>query len=75
MACIIMNMLQMALSYEGSTETYQNTLDILNYCFTACFTLECVVKIIANGSAYFYPNWNRFDLFVVIASYLDIVMN
>jgi hypothetical protein len=42
--------------------------------FTAAFALECFMKLIAHSSHYFSSAWNKFDFFVVSASFLDIVM-
>lgn len=50
-------------------------LDYVNYVFTGVFVIECVVKMIANGPAYFSPTWHKFDFFVVVASLLDIAMS
>ena len=37
--------------------------------------MECVLKLIAHGLSYFSSGWNKFDFFVVLASFLDIAMN
>ena len=47
--------------------------DPLDIIILTVFTLECVVKIIAEGAAfwlYFDSHWNKFDFLIVIASYL-----
>jgi hypothetical protein len=36
--------------------------------------MECVSKLIAHGGNYFSSAWNKFDFFVVSASFLDIAM-
>jgi len=36
--------------------------------------MECGSKLIAHGGNYFNSGWNKFDFFVVSASFLDIVM-
>ena len=33
-----------------------------------------MLKIIAQGSSYFKNSWNKFDFFVVVASFFDIIM-
>lgn len=72
---ILMNLLTMAVDYQGSSPTFTGYLDILNLVFTSIFILECALKIIANGfSGYFYHGWNKFDFFVVSASILDLIM-
>ena len=72
MTCIILNMLQMALSYEGAPQSWEGLLEVSNYVFTAIFFVEMVLKLFAYQKAYFYTNWNRFDFFVVISSLIDI---
>jgi hypothetical protein len=75
MVCIVLNMLQMAIDYEGSSKTYNNVLLYINLLFTAIFTIECILKLIAFGKVYFSLGWNNFDFFVVISSILEIVIS
>jgi len=65
----------MAINYEGSSKTYNLTLDYINFFFTGIFGLECIMKLIAFGFTYFKTSWNVFDFCVVAASFFDIVMN
>jgi hypothetical protein len=64
----------MAATFEGQSDNYSEILEKINYFFTAAFTLECGAKLIAHGGNYFNSAWNKFDFFVVSASFLDIVM-
>lgn len=50
-------------------------LTYVNYVFTSVFALEAFIKLIAFGKSYFKSGWNRFDFFVVISSFIDIIMN
>ena len=45
-----------------------------NVIFTACFVLECLLKIFAFGLAYFQTSWNKFDFFVAVASIFDVCL-
>lgn len=74
MACIILNIFSMAAIFEGQSDAYSSVLEKINYFFTGAFACECSFKLIANGGAYFNSSWNKFDFFVVSASFLDIVM-
>lgn len=74
MICIILNMVQMAINFEGQTLEYTSGLEYSNYVFTAIFALEALLKLIGNGSGYFNSTWNKFDFFVVLSSFIDIVM-
>ena len=75
MTIIISNMLSMAISIEDSSQEYNNVLEMMNYVFTGIFICECILKLIAlYPKAYFYFGWNKFDFFVVSASFLDIIM-
>lgn len=76
MLCIVLNILTMALSYEGSSAEYNLVLGNINYFFTAVFILEFICKLIGLGrKAYWYSAWNKFDFFVVMASIIDILMD
>ncbi|OMJ71655.1 hypothetical protein SteCoe_30075 [Stentor coeruleus] len=72
---IMLNMIQMALVYDGATKEYTSALDTLNLAFTCFFILEAFIKIIGIGfNNYFQSNSNKFDMFVVLTSILDLVL-
>ena len=49
-------------------------LRVSNYCFTAIFSIECVLKIFAYGLRPYLTNpWNRLDLFIVLSSLLSLL--
>ena len=76
MSCIFLNLIAMALNYEGCHPTYELCLDIANYFFIGIFIVECILKILAYGfPGYFHIIWNRFDFFVVVASIIDILIS
>ena len=72
MAFIILNMLQMALDYEGKLNSISIFLQLTNYIFTVVFLAECVLKLMVYGWSYFHEPWNKFDFFVVCASLIDL---
>ena len=75
MIIIFLNMIFMALNFEGSSAGYNLFLTIVNYIFTGIFILECILKLIGYGiRPYFHSGWNRFDFFVVIASIVDLAV-
>jgi hypothetical protein len=49
-------------------------LDFTNYIFTVIFAIEAIFKLIAFGNTYFKNSWNKFDFFVVCASFFDILL-
>jgi len=75
MACIFLNMMQMAGLYETASYSYKEILDIINLVFTTIFTVEAILKLIAYGSSYFNNNWNRFDFTVVVASLIEVAFS
>ena len=72
MACIVLNMLQMALDHEGASPGTIGFLKVSNYIFTAIFFLEAVLKLYVYRWAYFKTAWNKFDFFVVASSLIDL---
>ena len=49
-------------------------MDIVNYVFTAIFTVEAIIKIIAYGKGYFQQGWNVFDFLIVVISYITLII-
>lgn len=45
-------------------------IEIINYVFSAIFTVEAVIKLIALKKKYFKEMWNIFDLIVVIGTWV-----
>jgi len=74
MICIVLNMVQMGLTYEGESAEYTLTLLVINYIFTTIFLIEAIMKLIAFRRSYFHSSWNVFDFIVVIGSLVDIVL-
>ena len=74
MSVIVLNMFQMAFSYEGAPEVWNNFLEVTNYVFTVIFLVEAILKLFAYGKSYFDTAWNRFDFFVVVSSIFDIAL-
>ncbi|CAF3746852.1 unnamed protein product [Rotaria sp. Silwood1] len=71
--CIILNTLFMALDHHGQSELMTRILVTGNYIFTAIFTAECVLKIIALTPAKYLRNgWNVFDLVIVTVSVIEL---
>ncbi len=75
MIIIFLNMIVMAMNYEGCDAGYEKFLTTLNIFFTSIFIAECVLKLLGYGViGYFYFGWNKFDFFVVVASIVDLIM-
>lgn len=72
MVCIVLNMFQMALDFEGSSQQFRDFIDFTNYIFTTVFFVECVMKLYTYRGAYFKTGWNKFDFFVVASSLIDL---
>lgn len=75
MVVIMMNMLVMALPYEGSSTVYTKVLENINLALTFIFITEAGIKIIGLGFLlYIKNNWNKFDFFVALSSTIDLIM-
>ena len=75
MGVIMVNMIQMAFLHEGQSMEVAALLDVTNYIFTVIFFVEAALKLVAYGKSYFNSSWNKFDFFVVVASFLDVAMS
>jgi len=46
----------------------------VNYTFMAIFTVEAIIKLIAQKSLYFKDSWNLFDFVVVVSTAIVVIM-
>jgi len=74
MSFIVLNMVQMALDFEGAPASMNTFLRFSNYVFTVVFLLEAVLKLFVYRVTYFQTAWNKFDFFVVCASLFDLAL-
>ncbi|XP_063003679.1 sodium channel protein type 5 subunit alpha-like [Elgaria multicarinata webbii] len=65
---ILLNVVIMAVEYEGQGDETRKLLKGFNYAFVGIFTGECIMKILALRLHFLKDNWNIFDFVVVILS-------
>ena len=51
-----------------------DVLEILNYTFTAIYTIEMIIKMIAFGKDYFKDSWCLFDFIIVLSAWIGIIL-
>ncbi|XP_053529886.1 calcium channel, voltage-dependent, L type, alpha 1D subunit, a isoform X2 [Ictalurus punctatus] len=72
---IMLNTICLAVQHYGQSKTFSYVMDILNMVFTAVFTVEMVLKLIAfKPRHYFTDAWNTFDALIVVGSVVDIAI-
>ena len=64
----------MSVYFEGASIATLTWLENINLFFTMIFALEAFFKLIAFGFRYFKSGWNKFDFFVVLSSFIDIIL-
>ncbi|XP_059496069.1 sodium channel, voltage gated, type V-like, alpha b isoform X4 [Stegostoma tigrinum] len=71
--CIVLNTVFMALEHRPMSEEFDNMLYVGNLVFTAIFTAEMVLKILAlDPYYYFQQGWNIFDSIIVCLSLVEL---
>uniref|UniRef100_A0A672IP04 Sodium channel protein n=1 Tax=Salarias fasciatus TaxID=181472 RepID=A0A672IP04_SALFA len=71
--CIVLNTLFMAMEHHPMTDDFSKMLTVGNVVFTAIFTAEMVLKIIAlDPYYYFQEGWNIFDAVIVSLSLIEL---
>ncbi|CAF3877318.1 unnamed protein product [Rotaria magnacalcarata] len=73
--CITLAMERPSISPSGFERQF---LNLSSYIFTAIFTVEMIIKVIASGllfgsNTYLHTGWNVMDGFIVIISVVDVV--
>ncbi|MCJ8744174.1 hypothetical protein PDJAM_G00115640 [Pangasius djambal] len=72
---IMLNTICLAVQHYGQSKEFNYVMDILNMVFTAVFTVEMVLKLIAfKPKHYFTDAWNTFDALIVVGSVVDIAI-
>jgi voltage-dependent calcium channel R type alpha-1E len=75
LGCIILNTIFMSISWYESPASLDKPFEYLNYFFTAVFTMEAIIKLIAFGFAnYFNKGWNIFDFAIIVISYVTLII-
>ncbi|UJR27700.1 hypothetical protein I4U23_008977 [Adineta vaga] len=75
MVMIALNTCVLMAKYYRSPSTYNDILTYANTTFTALFTVESILKIIAFGLRnYFRDKWNAFDFITVLGSIADVLV-
>ncbi|XP_066483594.1 sodium channel protein type 5 subunit alpha-like [Tiliqua scincoides] len=67
---IFLNMVVMAVEYEGQERATEQLVEKINVVFVAIFTGESLMKMLALRMYFFKDYWNVFDLIIVIFSIL-----
>jgi voltage-dependent calcium channel L type alpha-1D len=75
LGCILANTIIMAINWYGAPASLLDSLEFVNYFFTAVFTIEAFIKLIAfSPRGYFYQGWNVFDFTIVLISYITLII-
>lgn len=70
---IMFNTITLIISHNGSSETFNTTISILNTIFVAFFIVECILKLLGYGIQYYFSqSSNQFDFFIVVLSLVSI---
>ncbi|OMJ68109.1 hypothetical protein SteCoe_34530 [Stentor coeruleus] len=73
MAAIIINLIVLAMPYEGAPLKYLIAIENMNLALTVVFLCEACLKIIGSGvKRYLADKWNRIDFFIVVTSIVDL---
>ena len=72
-ASIMVNTVSMGFTWYDEPRMLTATMEWLNFFFTCVFTIEAIIKIVVQSSAYFNDRWSIFDFVIVIFSWIDFV--
>jgi hypothetical protein len=73
MACIIGNIIAMAMNYDGMSDNYSTVVENINLAFTIVFIIELILKLAALDFQYFTSSWNNFDFAIVMLSIFCLI--
>ena len=71
---IVVNVFVMMLKHYNQSDFYVYLLEVGNWFFVGCFTIEAMIKQLGLGyQNYFRDDWNKFDFFLVVVSWVERV--
>lgn len=74
-SAIAMNTAVMASKHYQMSDKLVDFSEVSNSVFAFVFNCEMVLKLIGLGKIYFLYRWNNFDMFIVIATDVGILLN
>jgi len=74
LGCIILNTCVLAAHWYEMPESVVLAFEKVNYTFMAIFTVEAIIKLIAQKRLYFKDSWNLFDFIVVVCTAIVVIM-
>lgn len=75
MFMIVINTVILAIHLETAPKSYISLLNNFELGFQSFYIVEAIIKIFGLGfKAYWYNSWNRFDFFLTIFSFIDVVL-
>ena len=75
MLAIMANTALLAFNWYMQPEDYELPISIVNYTFVIIFTIEAIIKLIAQRCLYFKDGWNNFDFTVVVLTLIILIIN
>ncbi len=83
---IILNILVLSLYHADSSKNFNTSFKGLNILFTVLYTIEALIKMYAYGLVpafkifhipryFLISNWNKFDFILVLAGFLEIILD
>jgi hypothetical protein len=84
--CIILNIIVLAMYHADASKKFTDAIYVLNITFTVLYAIEAIIKIYAYGMTKIYKflsipryftltNWNKFDFILVIAGFLEAIID
>ena len=75
MVAIMANTALLAFNWYMQPEDYETPISVVNYTFVTIFTVEAIIKLIAQRCLYFSDGWNNFDFTVVVLTLVILIIN
>lgn len=73
--CILVNLVVLAMPYQGMSDQYELLLEYINIVLLVVFTIELILKFIVFQLSYFFRDfWNKFDFVIVLGSIFALLL-
>lgn len=73
--CIVLNTICLTLTWYDEPDGLAPVLETINLVFNIIYTIEALIKFTAFQKDYFNDGWNIFDLVIVLAAWIGMIIN
>ena len=67
--------IEASIEGKGKRRDFENDFEVVENVFLSIYTVEFLLKVIAEPKDFWKSNYNKFDFFILLSCYFDLILN